>query len=214
MNLKYYKTDRLIALIIIASLIITPISSYIEKQISTIELLNSIYSYIGTFSTISILTLLLFTINNFLWKIKALRWLVDLPDLNGRYEGELISTFNDSITGQSTKKKCVIEITQNASRIKIHSYYGDSNTSQPTSESTSVSEEILQLSNGIFEVFYIFTNSANTLETQLDNHIGTCHLKYFPDNFSLTGEYYNKRGYKGTINVKLTQKNILGRLNQ
>ncbi|WP_293925687.1 hypothetical protein [Sphingobacterium sp. UBA6320] len=213
MNFKYYKTSNLIISILVLSLLIAPGSKRLESLIQKSEYLNSIYSYIGNFSTVAILTLFLILINNILWKYVACKWLVDLPNLNGRYQGELTSTYIDPQSQLPVRKKCIIEICQNASEIKIHSYYGDHNSSLQSSESISVSEEIRKLSNGFFEIFYIFSNTANTSSPQLDNHIGTCQLKYHPDLKSLVGEYYNKRGYKGRIDVTFVQKTILGRFN-
>jgi hypothetical protein len=213
MNFKYYHTERLIILILSLTLVITPLSNYIEEKIATNKAINILYGYIGIFSTISILTLALLVINNYLWQFKAFKWLVNMPNLNGRYQGELVSTFIDTTTNQQTRKRCVIEVKQNASKIKLHSYYGDLNSLQQTSQAESVSEEIIEQSNGIFEVFYIFTNSASALETQLNNHIGTCSLKYFSDTKILEGEYYNQRGLKGTIKVSFLQSKLLGRLN-
>ncbi len=149
-----------------------------------------------------------------MWKFSFLKWLVNVPNLNGRYEGELISTFIDTETNLPIRKKCVIEVSQNASKIKLHSYYGELDNSQQTSQASSVSEEIVKLSSGFFEVFYIYSNSANALETKLNNHNGTCSLKYFPDIKVLEGEYYNQRGLKGTIKATFVQEKLLGRLNK
>lgn len=214
MNFKYYKTERLIVLILILTFIITPLSSLIEETISRNKDLNSLYSYVDIFSTISILTFFLFLINQYLWKLELLKWLVNIPNLNGRYEGELVSTFIDTSTNLPIVKKCVIEVYQTASKIKIYSYYGDLYTQQQTSQANSVSEEIVEQSNGFFEIFYIYSNAANALETQLNNHLGTCGLKYFPDIKLLEGEYYNQRGLKGTIKVNFVQSKLLGRLTQ
>ena len=148
-----------------------------------------------------------------MWKWQISKPLVDLPNLNGRYEGTLNSTYIDPSSQQQTQKKCVLEIKQTASYIKINSYYGDLNSNNQSSCSTSVSEEIIKSSNDIFEIFYIYTNDANSLETQLHNHKGTCSLKYYPDIKTLEGEYYNQRGYQGTIKVSFTQEKTLGRLN-
>lgn len=212
MNLRYYHTERLIITILILTFFITPISGFIENYISKIDQLNTPYGYVGIFSTVSILVLILTLINTVLWKFKIFRWLVNIPNLNGRYEGELISSFIDPVTNLPTKKKCVIEISQNASECKINSYYGDWNTQMQTSDATSVLEEIVKKSNGVFEVFYVFSNTANALQNHLHNHIGTCSLKYFKDIKTLDGEYYNQRGFKGTIKVTFTQKELLGRL--
>ena len=92
MNFKYYKISVLIPLILILTLLITPFSNWLESEISKSENWKDIYSYVGAFSTISILTFILYLINNFLWKWQISKPLVDLPNLNGRYEGTLNST--------------------------------------------------------------------------------------------------------------------------
>lgn len=213
MNFKYYNSKNLILLILALTFFITPISKFIEEKIFESGNFNILYGYFGIFSTISLLTIVLILIDNYLWKYNFFSFLVDLPDLNGRYEGELISTFIDPSTNQKIKKKCVLEINQNASKIKINSFYGDIFSLQETSNSVSVSEEIIKLENNFFEIFYIFTNNAASLQEELNNHIGTCKLKYFKDKKSLEGEYYNDRGYKGTIHVSFIQTQKLGRLN-
>ncbi|MDV3627812.1 hypothetical protein CMU78_05925 [Elizabethkingia anophelis] len=212
MNFKYYNTQRLIILILIISFLIAPLSAYLENWISKIKLLSTVYSYVGIFSTITILTLVLLLINNCLWKTKFFKWLVNIPNLNGRYEGELISTFTDQQNPINTKKKCIVEIKQTASKIKLHIFFGDVITNTQTSQANSISEEIIEQSNGIFEIFYIYSNNANSIQTQLNNHIGTCSLKYFSDIKVLDGEYYNQRGFKGNIRVQFTQRKTLGRL--
>lgn len=213
MNLKNFKISVLIPLILISTLLITPFSNWLESEISKIENWKDIYSYVGAFSTISILTFILYLINNFLWKWQISKPLVDLPNLNGRYEGTLNSTYINPSSQQQTQKKCVLEIKQTASYIKIHSYYGDLNSNTKSSCSKSVSEEVIKSSNDIFEIFYIYTNDANSLDSELHNHKGTCILKYYPNIKTLEGEYYNQRGFKGTIKVSFTQKTTLGRLN-
>lgn len=212
MNFRYYHTERLILTILVLTIVITPISNSIEEYIATIKKISTLYNYVGIFSTVSILLLILTLVNNLLWKYDIFKWLVDIPNLNGRYEGELTSSFIDPVTNLPIKKKCVIEITQNASQCKINSYYGDWTTLLQTSDASSVLEEITKKNNGIFEVFYVFSNTANALQNHLHNHNGTCSLKYFRDIKTLDGEYYNQRGLKGTIKVTFTQKKLLGRL--
>lgn len=212
MNFRYYNSGKLIIFILILAFLISPFSQWIEKLISSNENLNTIYGYIGVFSTISILSLILLSIDKYLWQFSFLNWLIDVPNICGRYEGQLVSSFIDPATQLPTKKKCILEIKQNASQIKIYSYYGDIGSNIQTSYAFSVSEEIVKNSNGIFEVYYIFSNTPNTLINQLHNHIGTCNLKYFPDTKVLEGEYYNQRGFKGTLKVNFVQKKTAGRL--
>ncbi len=212
MNFKYFRTDRLIPFIIILSIVFQFITNYIEELLRNHEKLKEIASYIDVLSTLGLIGAVLAFLNEFGWKWKwrIIKLLIDLPDLNGRYKGTLKSSFKDE-QGNNIQKDCVIEIKQSASNICICAYYSDTGTHNETSQSHSVSEQLVKEPNGLFSLYYIFTNDASTLETELNNHHGTAHLKYFPDIKILEGEYYNKRGNTGTIKVQLEDKNLLGR---
>jgi hypothetical protein len=212
MNFRYYNSGKLIILILTLVFLISPFSQWIETLISSNGRINTIYGYIGAFSTISILSLILFIVDEYLWRLYIFKWLINIPNLNGRYQGKLVSSFIDPITQLPTEKSCVLEIKQSGSQIKIYSYYGDIGSNIQTSQAFSVSEEIVKNNNDIFEVYYIFTNTPNTLINQLHNHLGTCNLKYFPDIKVLEGEYYNQRGFKGILKVNFVQTETVGRL--
>src|SRR5690606_3189656 len=122
MNFKYYKISVLIPLILILTLLITPFSNWLVSEISKSENWKNIYSYVGAFSTTTILTLILYLINNFLLKSQISKPLVDLTNLNGRYDAALNSTYFDPSSRHQTLKKCVLEIKPTASYIKINSY--------------------------------------------------------------------------------------------
>ncbi|TRW23629.1 hypothetical protein FMM05_13290 [Flavobacterium zepuense] len=211
MNFRYYHTSKLIILILVLVFFISPLAQWIEKEISLNKYLNTVYGYVGVFSTISILSIILLAIDKYLWKYFICKWLINIPNLNGRYEGILTSTFIDPATQLPMKKKCILEIKQSASETKIYTYYGDLGSTIQTSQAFSVSEEIVKNSNDIFEIFYIYTNNPNTLIQQLHNHLGTGHLKYYLDIKVLEGEYYNQRGLKGTLRVNFVQKKTVGR---
>ena len=211
MNFKYYKNSALIPSILVLAVIFNYVSYYIETAINKQQQLSEIYSYIGVFSTISLITLTLTFINFIGWKWTIFKWLINIPNLNGRYTGELISSFLD-VNGNPFVKDCTIEIKQSASSIHIFSYYGDKGTNIQTSLAYSVSEELVEEKNGLFQLFYIFTNEPDTLMTQLNNHAGTAKFRYFPDILSLEGDYYNQRKNIGTIKVKYQQSKRLGRL--
>lgn len=211
MNFKYYKTVAFIPFILIMGVVYGFISSHIQECFKTNAILNQINEYIGIFSTIGLITLTLFFINQVGWKWNSFKWLIDIPNLNGRYKGELISSFVGT-DGKPIIKDCVLEIKQSASSIHIFSYFGDKGTNIQSSRAYSVSEEIIQEKNGLFQIFYIFTNEPDTLNAQLNNHLGTTKLKYYPDNRTLDGDYYNQIKNKGTIKVIFEQKQLLGRL--
>ena len=212
MSFKYYKTATLIPFILVLSVLFNIVSKKIEALINTSITASELYSYIGVFSTVSLITITLAFINFVGWKWWVFKWLIDIPNLNGRYQGELISSFIDSATGNPMQKDCSIEIKQTASSIHIFSYYGDKGTNIQTSRAYSVSEELVEEKNGLFQLFYIFTNEPETLLTQLNNHAGTAKFRYYPDIKTLDGDYYNQRKNIGTIKVTFKQKKRLGRL--
>ena len=211
MNFKYYKTSTLIPFILVMGVIYGVLSGLIQESLKENAILNQINDYIGIFSTIGLITLTLVFINQIGWKWNIFKWLIDIPNLNGRYKGELISSFS-TVDGNHVIKDCVLEIKQSASSIHIFSYFGDKGINNQSSRAYSVSEEIIQETNGLFQIFYIFTNEPDTLHTQLNNHLGTTKLKYYPDNKTLDGDYYNQIKNIGTIKVTFEQKQLLGRL--
>lgn len=210
MNFKYYNSSKLIIFILILSvlynIIVTNLLSYFKEN----EIVSKIIDYIGI-STVGLIILTLIGINQIGWKFKIFKWLINIPDLSGRYEGTLISSYKDE-NGIEIQKNCTIEIKQTASSIHIFSYYGDTNTNTQSSVSYSVSEQIAMLPNGFFEVYYIYTNEPDVLLTQLSNHSGTARLSYYPDLRKIKGEYYNKRKNTGTFEVIHKQDKLLGRL--
>lgn len=211
MNFKYYKSGALVPFILIMGVGYGLLSGKIQECLKGLDALTQINDYIGIFSTIGLITLTFLFINNIGWKWGIFKWLIDIPNLNGRYKGELISSFLDA-NGKPVVKDCVIEIKQTGSSIHVFSYYGDKGANTQSSRAYSVSEELVQEKNGLFQLFYIFTNEPDTLITQLNNHSGTSKFKYYPDVKTLDGDYYNQRQNIGTIKVTFEQKQLLGRL--
>jgi hypothetical protein len=150
------------------------------------------------------------------WKWVLFKWLVDLPNLNGRYKGHLMSSYADS-KGAAIKKECVVEIRQTASKVHVSSYFSDTADGPTTSSSHSVLEDIRKEENGFFKLYYIFVNDTGFLEGEVRNHTGTANFSYLKDANKrkiLSGEYYNQRLNKGTIIVEFQQRRRLGRFNE
>lgn len=211
MNFKYYKTQNLIVFILVLSVIYNYLSGILEDFIKQYPFFQQIYSYVGVFSTLTLITLTVIMIDMIGWKFKIFKWLVDVPNLCGRYKGELISSYQSS-PGVFVNKLFVMEIKQTASKLIIYSYCGDLINNTLTSSSVSVSEQIISESNeNSCNVYYIFSNETAPL-LNLNNHAGTGKLKYFIDVKKFVGEYYNQRGNTGKIEVVFEQKKLLGRL--
>lgn len=210
MNFKYYKTERLVIFILLLSILYNYVTEKIALCLKGHETIKQIFDYVDIISTLSFILLTFLFINYWGWKWKLFKWLVDIPNLNGRYYGVLVSSYN--VNGVPVEKDCAIEIKQTASSIHVFSYYGDKGANTQSSMAFSVSEQIVKEKNEFFKLYYIFTNEPEVLITQLNNHAGTAKFKYFPDIKTLDGDYYNQRQNIGTIKVKFQQKKLLGRL--
>lgn len=143
------------------------------------------------------------------WRHKRLHFLIESPNMNGRYEGTLKSSYIEN--GSPKKISCVIEIYQTATSIDISGYFQDPDDSEKKSSSNSSLEKIIKKSNGFFEVYYNFSNSNGTLEDLLKGHVGTGRFDFYPDKHELNGEYYNVKGNTGKIVVKKVSEELLGR---
>lgn len=210
MNFKYYKTSPFVITILVLSIPATYFSTFIENVIMRVEMIKDMYRYIGIFSAVSLIMFFIYLLNEFLWKYIFFKWLIDVPNLNGRYEGTLESSYKDRTTKANITKKCVIEIVQNASKITINSYYADEDGTE-TSNSESFSEEIIKKDSSSYNLYYFFKNDANTLSNGLSDHSGACKLTFHPQKKELKGVYFNNRPYKGNIFVKFTSKHIEGK---
>lgn len=211
MNFKYYNTTTLIIFLIVVYLLSLPIAFWIKDATSQNQTLDQVLDLVGVLSPIGIVTGVVSIINVWGWKWYWLKWLVNVPDISGRYSGKLTSSYPDA-SNRPVIKECVLEIKQSASAIHIRGYFGDEGTFENTSTSVSVSEELVKEKDGFFTLYYIFSNESQPLQVQLKNHAGTSKFKYYPDIRQLNGDYYNQRTNYGTIMVSFEQEELLGRL--
>ena len=213
MNFKYYKSERLILFIIGLTILFGALSTYLHHFIySLAEPLKTIILFTDSFTVPFFITLTMYLVNNHWWKGGRFKWLIDVPNLNGRYTGKLISSYLEN--GIPKTMDCVLEIKQTASSIHIAGYFGDFETGIISSSSFSVAEELVEERNGFFRLFYVFTNETGGLPDKLNNHSGTAKFLYYPDNYTLDGEYYNKLKNVGMIKVSFQQETLLGRFKQ
>jgi hypothetical protein len=213
-NFKYYKSGSLIILILVLSVIYAALKEAIAPMIhfpeSMHKTLSALDVYLGWVSPVAFIAVVLATINGYLWKFSWMKWLIELPNLNGRYIGELVSSFVGE-DGQPVKKDCVIEINQNGSGIHVCSYYADKGSQAQTSMAYSIAEEIVKEKNGSFSLYYMFTNEPDSMLEALSKHNGTAKLTYFADKKQLVGEYYNHRLNKGIMTLTFEDKKCLHR---
>lgn len=201
----------LIVLIIGLTVIFGSISTRVHHLLSKApETFRTLIFFTDSFTVPFFISLILFCINNYWWKGKFFKWLINLPNLNGRYVGKLYSSYLED--GQPKIMDCAIEIKQTSSDINIFGYFGDFSNSTVSSSSISTSETIIKKKNGFFRLYYVFTNETDGLPEKLNDHTGTGKFEYYPDLKQLKGEYYNKNKNTGTIVVVFKEKKLISRL--
>ena len=134
-TLRYYKAKPLVVIIlllasaidnIIANFLI-PLFECLNNENSLDEILYVIRAPTNTALIVSILALY----DNYLWKHRFFKHLVNVPNLNGRYKGVLNSSYTDKPIYSFA------EIKQTASKIKIQFYFKDGNNQETSSKRTS-----------------------------------------------------------------------------
>jgi hypothetical protein len=136
-----------------------------------------------------------------LWKHPWLRavGLVQLRDVSGTYDGELVSTYLGP-TGEPTRRGVAFTITQTWTRISV--------AMDVTSESSS--SRSLSAVGGItndaevVRLTYVYRNEVNPAVADADmaDHSGAAEIRISVDG-RLTGRYWNARPRAGTIEARL-----------
>lgn len=210
MNFKNYKTQSLVSFIVILAILCNILYIAFDNFISKFPKFKEISNYVGFLSVLGLMALFLKIIDKYLWKESLTNLIIEIPDLNGRYEGTMTSSYIDPATNQPTILDCVMEITQTASLIHVHTYIGKDNNQ--TSSSETICEVLKRNPNNFYTLYYNYGN-VSSLSVVLNDHKGTAYLDYFPDIVSLRGNYFNERKNNGTINVQFKSKKIIGRFN-
>lgn len=212
MNFKYYKTGNLIIFLVILYIVLSPVANWIKHLANTNTRLGEVIDLIDPLSKIGLITIIMTFINQWGWRYRLCKFLVDIPNLNGRFEGTLESSYVNELSGERVIKFCVLEIMQTASSIHMHAYFGEKGSNENSSTSTSISEQIIRNPDDFFSLYYIFSNKSSPLHDELNDHMGAAIFDYLPDQRRLEGQYFNQRKNKGKITVDFVQAKLLGRL--
>lgn len=209
MTFKYYKSTALIITIILLSGLIELFVSYWIAPFLSQHLPIGRHFRVPT--TVSILGLIFALYNQYLWKLPAFNLLMNVPDMSGRYEGVIKYKWD----GSSGEKKCCIEITQTASKLKAHTYY--SNGTNENTSSKSLIEDIKQEEDGFFDIYLFYLNSGTKQSGGLDCHEGASKLRFIPGDkevpSQLLGHYFTNRQTqtRGEIETNFTSKQLKGK---
>ena len=125
-----------------------------------------------------------------LWKRKWLSWLVTVPNMNGRYKGELESSYQTN--GSNTLLKCALEVSQMASSIGANLYMYNKNELKRT-DSESILESLEATNDpNVYRLSFNHTNKGQLDQWGLKGHNGVTTLYYNITNRSFHGSYFNE----------------------
>lgn len=143
--------------------------------------------------------------NKYIWKIPIIRKIfsIDLPYIEGRWEGTLFSTY----TQHKKEHKIVIEFSQTLTRTSVW-YYDENAITHSVIADTVLDEE-----GGPARVLCIYDNNPIiNRDTELRRHIGVMELFVLADENSIKGTYFNnpvQRNTYGEIDIKFISRKRL-----
>lgn len=163
-----------------------------------ITLCDNIGLSINQFSVLGIFGIIYFFYSKFLWKIKILKRLHNVPDLNGEWSGGYLSSYVDE-NGQKKLDSCSAIIKQNWNKISIKCNFGESSSSYSKTASLYVDD----IEGHTLTFTYINDSTNPNWETR--KHDG-CNIFHCGDGV-LVGKYFTDRGNgtHGTIQLIKTE---------
>lgn len=208
LNSKFYIIFSLL-LSVPASFLSSKITTYINSLPPT----NFFYhlsssGIIEAPTTVIILLFFFWLFNEYVWKIYLIKKIIGIPNINGRYEGSLTSTYTES-KEQNGTYNIAIEIKQTLTVICVYLY-------TEKSCSYSLIANLCTNNNGNHELVYVYQNKTSALNTDTDmrDHNGTAFLEIFEDGKLLKGNYFNnprERGRFGKMEVTKVTSGIKGK---
>lgn len=204
MNLNHYDYKKLVIYVVILFLIESYILDLIKPAYESLgENLKRVIDISGLFGSLTLVYFFVEWYDKKLWKHFP-SWinLVSVPDLNGFYTGDLISSHTED--GNRVQKKCEMTITQRASDIVVEMRFTGSD-GKPT-ESRSNAERIIKNRNGSYTLLFVHENKGNYDDTAFNMHRGLTELKYDSKELSLIGSYFNDPHRKTHGELKLKKK--------
>ena len=187
-----YNLGRYVTAIVILSIALFLIIAFFRGNLSY-NSLDTIWEDVTT--TITFVTIICTLFVSWAWKWKIFQdWLVPFPCLSGKWDGEIVSTYNSE--NRSIPVNVVIK--HHFFNIQIKVKTGESN-----SISTCGSFDIDEVS-GLKQLIYSYQNNPKaTVRERSEIHYGTTRLEINDDANILEGEYWTSR--KTTGDMKLTK---------
>lgn len=154
-------------------------------------------------SATSIIVGAFWLLDRYLWKYPPFKWLYWVPDMSGRYEG--VIRYINPITSSSDHKRCVVEVFQTGSKLKVKCFFQHQAKDEP-SASKSLVESIIKEGDDCYSLVFTYLNRGIRIHGQGQPHYGTNILKFINNGEGkfLKGYYYTNRDpqTKGVMEVK------------
>jgi hypothetical protein len=200
---RYYKPNAVIGFIIFSGTIMGGMLTFVIKTINSLTDL-SYYQYPSAGVLVGLLVLL---IDRKLWKSPPFNFLLQIPNISGRYSG--IINYWDIEKQEMTEKECFLEIIQTGSSVKVNCYFHKNREHEKTN-SESLVETIIKNEDGTFSLVFTYRNLG--LPLRFHEHSGTNILKFIENEEGrfLKGIYYTNREpqTKGEMEVAFISKNL------
>ncbi len=187
-----YNLGRYVTAIVILSIALFLIIAFFRGNLS-FNSLDTIWEDVTT--TVTFVTIICTLFVSWAWKWKIFQdWLVPFPCLSGKWDGEIVSTYNSE--NRSIPVNVVIK--HHFFNIQIKVKTGESN-SISTCGSFDIDED-----RGLKQLIYSYQNNPKaTVRERSEIHYGTTRLEINDDANILEGEYWTSR--KTTGDMKLTK---------
>lgn len=139
-----------------------------------------------------------FVFNTFLWKKAWIRrWLL-VPDLNGEWECQGMTTTRDG-NAVNASWNGIVTITQSWSQmtVQLKTFQSDSH---------SIASSLYREEGNGFRLIYHYENKPQPGQAGLNRHSGLCDLLFMEDSVSASGEYFTGEGRLTVGTMKLKRK--------
>lgn len=204
MGVQLSKTSHqiifLILLPFVSVLSVFVINSLLQNYIEMPWLL-----FIDSIGVLGMYTLLFHIFNNCLWQLipRGILGIIDVPNLNGSWSGELRSSFDDN----NKPYKVRVEIVQTFLSIKVFAYF-------QRSWSYSIVADFYKEKDGRQVLHYVYRNEPrNNAAATMQGHYGAGKHEYLKSKDVMECSYYNEpprdRGWYGKFDVKRKKRSFL-----
>jgi hypothetical protein len=178
----------------------------IAMAVKKLELAKASDIFSGVSTTITVDLLFWWVFSTWMWKLKIFAgWLVEIPDLNGTWKGELRSTWKNPKTGKRIKPiRTTLTVRQTLNRISCVM-----RTDEMTSRSFS---EGFKVDGGgqICQLTYLYSSEPiMTVQHRSPNHLGAVRLDFGQNPKKLRGMYWTQRDTKGDVELDFHSNELI-----